>query len=75
MILSIWVFFIVGDPLASDHGIPYVQQTVPASVHASHDASYLVEETCRSKFERLYPGHHVCDSGWCQQEVRVMGDG
>lgn len=73
MILSIWVFFIVGDPFASEHGTPYIQMTAPASVHASQDASALVEETCRSKFERRYPGHVVCDSGWCQQSVQVMG--
>ena len=73
MIVSIWVFFLMGDPLAHEHGIPYVQHTAPEPVHATAWRREDFEQECRAEFEGKYPGHVVCDSGWCKQKVEVMG--
>lgn len=71
MILSIWVFFMVGDPTPAEPGIAYVQQTAPAWQHANDPE--LVEEWCAKEFATRYPGHVVCECGWRQQSVKVMG--
>jgi hypothetical protein len=71
MIVSIWVFFMLGEPTVTEPGTPYVQVVVPAWEH-DHQAAQ-VEQDCAKKFQAKYPGHPVCDSGWCCQPVKVMG--
>lgn len=71
MIVSIWVFFLLGDPFASEHGTPYVQRTASSIVHDMEPARELVEETAHQEFSRRYPGHVVTDSGWRKQDVTV----
>jgi hypothetical protein len=74
MIVSIWVFFMLGDPLTGEHGTPYVQRTASETVHSRPALRDGVEDAARMLYEHDYPGHPVCDSGWCRQEIRVMGD-
>jgi hypothetical protein len=71
MIVSIWVFLILG--VQEDQGTVYVQQTASAYAHDHQDLRESVEERCRLEFDRKYPGHTIEDSGWHRQEVRVMG--
>lgn len=71
MIVSLWVFFLLGDPLAEDHGTPYVQATASAWEHDRCPAE--VEHWAYKQFHERYPGHAICDSGWCRQQVQVMG--
>lgn len=73
MIVSIWVFFMLGDPTPAEPGIAYVQQTAPAWQHDNDPE--LVEEWCKAEYAQKYPGHPVCECGWRRQEVKVMGDG
>lgn len=73
MIVSIWVFFMLGDPFASEHGTPYVQRTASRIVHDLEPARELVEESAHQEFERRYPGHVVTDSGWKPTYIKVMG--
>jgi hypothetical protein len=73
MIVSIWVFFLLGDPLSSDHGTPYVQFEASQSWHDDANRRELIEHRCHEIYDATYPGHPVCDSGWCRQEVKVMG--
>lgn len=73
MIVSIWVFFMVGDALAQEeHRTAYVQETCSQIQHSRYPE--LIERECEEEFHRLYPGYVVCDSGWCRQEVKVMGE-
>lgn len=71
MILSIWVYFLLGDPMASEHGTPYVQVEAPAIVHDSQPMREKLEDRCRRRFEADFPGHVVRDWGWRKQEVTV----
>lgn len=71
MILSIWVYFMVGDPTPAEPGIAYVQATASPFEHDRDPA--LVEEGCAQEFAAKYPGHTVCECGWRRQEVKVMG--
>lgn len=71
MIVSIWVFFMLGDPFATEHGTPYVQRTASSIVHDMEPARELVEETAHQEFASRYPGHVVTDSGWRKQDVTV----
>lgn len=69
MILSIWVYFMVGDPTPAEPGIAYVQAT--ASVLEHDRAPERVETRCAQEFAVKYPGHEVCECGWRQQTVQV----
>lgn len=71
MIVSIWVFFLMGDSLTQEHGTPYVQHTAPEPVHATAWRRADFESECYQEFHAKYPGHVVCDSGWCKQQVEV----
>lgn len=71
MIVSIWVFLILGEPVDGHPGTPYVQAVAPAYVHDHYPER--VEAACAKEFHRLYPDACVCDSGWHIQEVKVMG--
>ena len=72
MIVSIWVFFMLGDSLASEeHRTAYVQQIVSPYTHDY--GPERVEQECAEEFHERYPGYVVCESGWCRQEVKVMG--
>lgn len=75
MIISIWVFLILGEPVEQYHGTPYVQMTCPAFVHDTDHVRTALEQSARERFEHMYPGQVVADSGWHKQEIRVMGDG
>lgn len=71
MIVWIWVFFMVGDPTPEEPGTAYTQVTASPWDHQMHPES--VELECQQEFHAKYPGHCVCDSGWVQQQVRVLG--
>ena len=71
MIVSIWVFFMLGEPDVRTHATPYVQVT--ASPWEHDYAPEDTEQTCAAEFHAKYPSACVCDSGWHRQEVRVMG--
>lgn len=71
MILSIWVFFILGDPTPDEPGTAYVQHT--ASPFEHDYAPELVESDTWGEYYAKYPGHRVNESGWRKQEVTVMG--
>lgn len=69
MIISIWVFFLLGDSLADNEGPAYTQVTASRIVH-DHTPE-KVEEQCLSQFHERYPHHVICDGGWVQQKVHV----
>ena len=72
MIVSIWVFFMLGDSLAqSEHRTAYVQVTASQTQHDYAPEGF--EQACEEEFHELYPSYVVCDSGWCRQQVTVMG--
>lgn len=73
MILSIWVFFLLGDPLPGEAGIAYTQVTASAHDHDRSPIREQVEARAWEKFRHDYPGHAVCDGGWCKQRVEVAG--
>lgn len=73
MIINIWVFFMLGDALEqTEHRTAYVQVTAPQHMHDTRPEA--IETECEEEFHRLYPGYVVCESGWCRQQVRVMGE-
>lgn len=73
MIISVWVFFMLGDSvLAEEHRTAYVQHIVPPQVHSTDWRREEFENLTRSQFEERYPGHVVTDSGWTLQTVEVM---
>jgi hypothetical protein len=74
VILSIWVYFMVGDPTPAEPGIAYVQATCPAFVHDTDHAREALEQAMQERFEHDYPGHLVAECGWRRQEVKVMGE-
>lgn len=69
MILSIWVFFVLGDSLVPGESPAYEQVEVSRIAH-SH-AAESIEASCRREFGLKHPHHVICDSGWCQQKVKV----
>jgi hypothetical protein len=71
MIVSIWVYFLLGDTLAGEQGTPYVQHTASEIVHSRPEQRDRVEAQTRAEFNRNYPGHSVCEGGWCKQKVEV----
>ena len=72
MIVSIWVFLMLGYESPEHPGVPYVQMTASPRVHDY--APEQVEQACEREFHKLYPGACVCDSGWYRQQVTVMGE-
>lgn len=71
MIVSIWVFLILGYDTPDHPGAPYVQATASPFEHDYQPEQ--VEEACERQFHLLYPTACICESGWHRQEVRVMG--
>lgn len=72
MIISIWVFFMLGDSLTQEeHRTAYVQIEAPAYMHDVRPE--IIETECAEEFHLRYPGYVVCDSGWCKQQVQVWG--
>jgi hypothetical protein len=71
MIISIWVFFMIGEPSESAHGTPYVQATAPAFVHDTEHARAALEGAMAEKFRHDFPGVAVVESGWNRQSVEV----
>lgn len=72
MIVSIWVFFMVGDSLIAGEPPAYEQQVVSGIAHDR--APECIEAACVRDFHVKHPHHVICDSGWCRQEVKVMGE-
>jgi len=72
MIVSIWVFFMLGEPSLDHPGTSYVQTTASPWEHEREPE--VVEHRCADAFHAKYPGVTVCDSGWCKQSVQVMGE-
>lgn len=73
MIVSIWVFLILGEPVAGYPGTPYVQATASDHTHDYAPARELVEADCEHRFHEMFPDACICESGWQRQKVRVMG--
>lgn len=71
MMLSIWVFFLLGDPLPGEKGIAYTQVTASATDHDRGQIREQIEARALERFHHDYPGHAICDGGWCRQEVKV----
>ena len=68
MILYIWVFFMLGEQ-SGNQGTPYVQITAS---NIDHDRRAVeLQGECAKAYAETYPGHQVCDSGWCRQRVEV----
>jgi hypothetical protein len=72
MIVSIWVFFMLGDPTPAEPGIAYVQATASPWQHDHRPEA--VETMCQQEFAACFPGHCVTECGWKRQEVKVMGE-
>lgn len=70
MIVFVWVFFMLGEPAGTEPGTPYVQ--IEASPYMHDVRPDVVEADCGAQFHELYPGHPVCETGWCRQAVKVM---
>lgn len=70
MIVSIWVFMILG--VQEDQGTVYVQREVSSYLHDRTPET--VEREVEKEFHKRYPGHTVEDSGWHRQSVKVMGE-
>lgn len=71
MIVSIWVFFMLGDANnADEHRTAYVQRTCGSFAHRRTPTA--IEELCANDFHERYPGYTVTDSGWKRQSVEVM---
>lgn len=72
MMLTIWVFALMGQPLAGDHGTPYVQVTASDTAHSTPRMREAIEKECRTKFVHDFPGRAIsCECGWAQQKVEV----
>lgn len=71
MIVSIWVFFMLGYETPDHPGAAYVQ--IAASPYMHDVRPDVVEHDCEALFHDRYPDYVVCDSGWCRQQVQVMG--
>lgn len=71
MIVSIWVFCMLGEQVAQQ-GTPYVQ--IVASPYMHDVRPDVVEHDCAAEFAAKYPGCTVCESGWHRQDVQVMGE-
>lgn len=69
MIVWVWVFFMVGDSLVPGEGPAYEQVTTSSYVHRVNPG--IVEKDGTQQFHERHPHHVICESGWCQQEVRV----
>lgn len=67
----IWVYFLIGDPMNGEQGTPYVQVTASQLDHDTAHTRDAIEHQVHEDFEHNYPGHPVCDGGWCKQEVKV----
>jgi len=71
MIVSIWVFFMLGEPTLTEPGTPYVQ--IVSSPYMHDVRPDVVERDCAQEYAAKYGSHPVCDCGWRRQEVTVMG--
>lgn len=67
--VMVWVFFMVGDSLTPGEPPAYEQKTASELLHSRWPG--LVEGSCAAEFSLKHPHHVVCESGWCQQEVKV----
>ena len=67
--VMVWVFFMIGDSLIEGEPSAYEQVTTSEMTHSR--APGLIERTCAQEFALKHPHHVVCESGWCQQEVKV----
>lgn len=67
----IWVYFLIGDPMNGEQGTPYVQIETSRYYHETSRLRDEIEQRAHRDFEHNYPGHPVCDGGWCRQEVKV----
>jgi hypothetical protein len=73
MTVTIWVFYLMGETLTGEHGTPYIQFEASQRWHETQSERELIERACRDIYNETYPHHPVFDSGWCRQEVKVMG--
>lgn len=73
MIISVWVFFMLGEPTPSEPGTAYVQYEAKPWMHDKQPE--VIEAACRKEYAEKYRTHPVYESGWKRQEIKVMGDG
>ena len=74
MIISIWVFTLLGEPIEPQHGTPYAQVTASALDHDRGQIREQIEARAWEKFHRDFPGVTVMvEEGWRRQPVEVMG--
>lgn len=69
MDLMIWVFFALGDSTVAGEAPAYEQTEVSRIAH-DYAAPHIEAEQLQA-FHNKHPHHVICDSGWCQQKVRV----
>lgn len=67
--VMVWVFFMVGDSRVPGEPPAYEQVTTSELMHSRWPGA--AEGACAMEFALKHPHHVVCDSGWCQQEVKV----
>jgi hypothetical protein len=76
MMIDIWVFTLLGEPIAQQHGTPYVQVTASSLDHDRGSIREQIEARAWERFHHDFPGVTVMvEEGWHRQAVRVMGDG
>ena len=74
MIISIWVFTLLGEPIEPQHGTPYAQVTASALDHDRGQIRHAIEARAWDKFHHDFPGVTVMvEEGWRRQPVEVMG--
>jgi hypothetical protein len=74
MIVSIWVFCLIGEPVEQQHGTPYVQITASGLDHDRGSIRQQIEARAWEKFHEDFPGVTVMiEEGWRRQPVEVMG--
>lgn len=57
-----WVYSLIGDPLASEHGIPYIQLICPGYSNLRMRAE--AEAEAHREYFANYPGHPVVQARW-----------
>lgn len=66
---TVWTYQLIGDPLASDHGTPYIEVSCTPKQHDDARLQAWVEDVAHMAFGRDFPGHVVADSGWYCTEM------
>ena len=71
MIISIWVFTLLGEPIEPQHGTPYAQVTASALDHDRGQIREQIEARAWEKFHRDFPGVTVHDPVYIEDGVSI----